>query len=256
MKPKNRTTPAPHRITRSVSIFEAPLQKVDDDKLGLGWMWTGSVQGVNTKFDMSVQARFKLTSKHGKMFDYALSISNASKEKHIKFNIDDFLTESGAGHSWNNKKNAIQTLKEIQGITIGISSGARFKYFTLVTGVVGDVKTGDVEILFNNDIDNLFDLAKTRYVDMSKTIQIGGKAPEFAKFLQANGRPLNKGFINTVKEFNIINAVQFLHLHESSIESVIKIIEKNLRQLEKQGYPKYKRVGKILPDIYKWVKVA
>lgn len=253
---KNRTTPTPHRITRSVSIFEAPMEKVDDKKLGLGWMWTGRVNGVNTGYDMSVQARFNLSSKHGKLFDYALSVSNASKKKHIRFNINDFLAEADMGHTWNNKKNAIETLKQLQTITIGLNSGSRFKYFTLITGVVGDIKTGDVEILFNNDIDELFEVSKKRFVDMSKTMCIGGKAPEFAKFLQTNGRPLNNGFVNTVNEFNIIDAVQFLHLHNSSIKSAMTIIEKNLKQLEEQGYPKYKRMSHILPDIHKWVKVA
>ncbi len=258
VKARNRTSPTPQRITRAVSIFAAPYVKQGDD-----WLWSGSFGAEKGSYDISITAKHNLTSsKHGILFDYALSCANANKEngKVAIFNISDFLKEAGRKTDWLARDNALRTLEELHGLTITLKKGTWKGIYSVIDVIKTDVNTGNVVFKFSDGIDELFTDAKKRYVDISKTITIkSGNASELAKFLQTRGRGTYKGEVKPVKEFNILDVVKFLHLDDvnadRSLNSILEIIRRLLRQLEEQGYPKYKRV-KGLPFIYKWVKVA
>ncbi len=255
---KNRTAPTPQRITRAISVFAAPYIKKGDE-----WVWSGSFAAEKGSYGISITAKHKLTgSKHGILFDYALSCANANTEnqKVAVFNITDFLTEANRKTDWHARDNALRTLEELHGLTIKLKKGTWKGIYSVIDVIKTDVNTGNVVFKFSDGIDELFTDAKKRYVDISRTITIkSGNAAELAKFLQTRGRGTYRGTIKPVNEFCIMDVVKYLHLDDTkadrSLKSVLETIRRLLNQLEEQGYPKYKRV-KCLPEIYKWVKVA
>ncbi len=255
---RNRTAPTPQRITRAISVFEAPFIKEGDE-----WIWSGSFEAEKGQYGIIITAKHNLTGRHGLFFDYALSRANATKEggqRITSFNINEFLWEAGRKTDWNARNHAIKTIKELHGFAIRMKKGTWEGIYSVIDSIEGDVNTGEVVFKFSPSIDKLFGDTKKRFVDISRTLPIkSGQATELAKFLQARGQGTYRGKVKPVNEFYILDVAKYLHLDDpikdKSLNSVLTTVSRLLKQLEGQGYPKYKRV-KGLPFIYKWVKVA
>ncbi len=253
MKKQIRTAPAPHKIARYASLFLAPLEKKDNPELGLGWFWQGDISANDGKqFGLTIEAKFKLTARHGQMFDYVLSRSTASKSKTVSFNIEEFLKESDKDISWNSKKNAMKTLTELTGFALSLKSGGGFSSWrAIVIAVDADKKTGKCSITFGEDLDKMFNVAGVRYVSLEDGLKLKGKTPEFLKFLQLNGRGIHKGKVHYRKEFTFAEAKQYLHIpDEKGVANIANEIKREVKKVEHVVGVKYKKDGYLWRQIY------
>lgn len=262
----DRTAPTAGKLSKVVSLFLAPLEKVvDHPNFGTGWIWQGEIiQKDGTKFLLAIEARFKLASRHGQIYDYAVSRLYANRKKAkqenlklddentVSFNIVEFLKESNKDTSWNSKRNAMKTLSELRGFTVGIATNSAESSYPLVSEIITDSSTGKCTVAFNPRFDKLFEATGTRYVNIKKALELKGKTPEFLKFLQANGRTISKdGVARYVKTFTFAQAMQFLHCSPSSIKSGISQIERELRKVEFAVGVKYTQKARYLWEIVK-----
>lgn len=250
---KQRTSIVPHKATRYASLFEATMEKIDDKSEGLGWRFKGQViQPNGNDFILYIEARYNLNGRHAQLFDYAQSRANANKTKKVSFHIKEYLKEAEKGTSWNEQKRAMTILLQLRGFMVGIESEKQKAFYNVVGGVKVETKTGICTIEFSDDMDELFDRAGKRHFNISKTLPLkGGKAYELGKFLQLNGRGIDKrsGEPSYVKSFTWAEAVQYLHLHPKTPKSGAVTINRLLKQLHAVGYPEYTL------SQYRWYRV-